>query len=238
MRGTDNIPENISRYHLPRMMDGIGGDTHTVTMAYDPKRLGVYIVCFDADGTSYYWWWDKRTGGFFPDDYDDDYGKPRTVVYLDSTDYTKSGLYVGTSSGVVGKFKETQYTDDTSSTSYAIDSYFTVGPIKIGENRQVKLSEIIFTLGTGTTEFKYWVYVHDSAEELMDVIVADSDGSDAMFSGTLTDKDGRIASIRTRAMGNSVGIKMGCSTSGTKFAIEEITLGLMPAGKVKNLGRS
>ncbi len=224
-----SIPQPLTQGRLPDIMSNIDRDSNRVVMAYDRKRHGILITITDLQaGTGTSWWYDLRTDGFFPEAYLTGMG-PFSSYFYDADGDTYQHLLLGCDDGYIRFFDDTEQDDeDTDGTEVAVTSYVLLGPMDITtDDREGKLVNSNFTLGSSTTNVNYNIYVNNSAEELLDDVA-----NAGLQSGSFT-SGGRQYDVRTKAKGVALGIKLGNSTSSKTFAVEKVNVKIVPAGRLK-----
>ena len=223
-------PENITKERVPKLISSIGLNRRTdrVAMAYDKQRYGIEVSVTQKDGAwSTVFWIDLRTGGLFPDSFPTDQS-PASMMYFDSYKTSERGLLLGGYDGYIRKFDEDQKDDEGSN---AIDSWFTIGPFVDDKDtrNKVSTSETSLTLGEDTDGITVSLYRAESADELVDNVIA---GSTPAATKTLTG-DGLKSSIRDRVTGRAIAMKYGNNTASQGFSIESINTNLKQYGKEK-----
>ena len=225
--------ENLTITTLPELVkdEAANPETHTITMGYDQIRNGI-VVCITkiADGTNSNYWYDLRTQGFFPESYPVA-AAVYSNVYYDSNDKSLQGLLLGCTDGYVRVFDDTAKDDDQGATDATIDSYVAIGPFAIGQDADSRgrLKTLSITTGTNTDGVDYGLFVADSAEEIVDDIVALA----TPFNGGTIAAGNRVQQTRPRSRGAWLGLKLQNDTASESWEFEKIVAGIKPAGDIK-----
>jgi hypothetical protein len=221
------VPESLSLSRIPTLMDSIDRTTHRITMGYDRKRNGLIISIYSiAANTSVSYWYDLSTTGIFPETYN--VGISAQTFY-DSNASGYSHLILGSSDGYLRYFNDASFSDQAANdAAVAITSSVVYGPVAIGQgDKEGILNNTYLSLGTDTTNIDYNIYVNDSAEELIDDLA-----NAGLHSGSFT-SGGRKDNIRSRARGSYMALKFGNSTAAKTFAIERVSIEIVPGGRRK-----
>ncbi len=222
-------PVNITKQHAPRLVRDMALNRRTdrVAMAYDKDRYGILISVTQMDGGwSTIFWIDLRTGGIFPEDYNADH-LPASLHYFNARRKDERLLLAGGQDGYIRKFDDDTYSDDGSN---AIDSWAFIGPITDPETARgkVKLSSLSVTTGTDTTELKVSLFSAETAEELVDNIIAGAAPSIARtFSG-----DNLFPTIRQKIENGAIAVRLGNDTAAKGWSIEKIIANIKPSGRI------
>lgn len=224
-------PENITAGLLPNIVTDLGVDpsTHRIVMAYDRRRIGVLIAITTlATGSNVNYWFDLRTQGFFPETYPAE-GGVYAALYYEAQDHDYRRLLLGGRDAFIRYFKDSAKDDNVGSSNDAISSYATLGPIMLSQDPdgEGKIISLTVVTGTDTDGLSYDVHVADSAEEVIDQVVA---GSTPFLTGTVQ-VDNRVARIRIKCRGVYALIKLYNSTASQTWAIEKIVAQITEGGR-------
>ncbi|KKN20334.1 hypothetical protein LCGC14_0936620 [marine sediment metagenome] len=217
----DSIPKLISNLKLNRRTDRI-------TMAFDKLRNGISLTASQLDGL---WkttlWIDLRTGSIFPEDYIDDH-VTTSALYYNGREADDRGLLLGCKDGFIRKFDDSAKSDDGSN---AINSWFTIGPLNLGESarEQLKLNELSLKMGTGTDGITVDIFKDQTSERVVDNILA---GADPIVSKVYTN-DGLKSSLRQKIQGGAIGLKLKNENVDESFSIESIQVDIAKSGRRK-----
>lgn len=223
-------PTNLTKESIPKLISNLKLNRRTdrVTMAYDKVRKGITMTFAQLDGL---WettlWVDLRTGGIFPEDYIEDHVF-MSSVYFNSREADDRGLLLGCKDGFIRKFDEAAKSDDGSN---AINSWFTIGPINLGESPrdQIKLNELSLKLGTDTDGVVVDIFKEKTSEKVVDNILANADPAVSKVYA----HDGLNSSLRQKIQGGAIGIKIKNETVDESFSIESIQVEVAKAGRRK-----
>lgn len=224
-------PINLTESQIPKfnenLLDGLDQEDHRVVLHYDRYRHGINIcVTKLTTGENDNYWYDLRTKGWFPESWPYTHGIYSAVHYeADDPDY--KGSYYGTANGYIRYFDDDTKNDD----STAIDSYVTIGPYRLGidRDREGKLISMSITTAVGTDSISYELYSSETAEQVRDNMSA---GSGAYYSGSFS-SEGRPYKIRPRTRAAFLGLKLYNSTAGETWATEYVIGQVVPAGKIQ-----
>ncbi len=221
-------PENITKARVPKLVSSmqLNRRTDRVAMEYDKQRYGIMVSVTQKDGAwSTVFWIDLRTGGLFPDSFPTDQS-PASMLYFDSYKSSERGLLLAGYDGFIRKFDESTKDDEGSN---AIDSFVTIGPFVDDSDmrNKVEIGETSLTAGEDTDGVTLSLYKADSADELINNIIA---GSTPAATKTLTG-DGLKASMRDKVSARAIAIKLSNSTASESFSIEEINSKIKTTGK-------
>ena len=229
-------PKNLSATNLPNLIQDEAADpsTHRITLAYDRDRHGILImITLLADGTNSNYWFDLRTLGFFPESYPT-INAAYSAVYYDANDPDNKGLLLGCQDGYIRVFDEAALDDDAGGSGTAIDSYVTLGPIRIAkeDDRYGRLQSFTAVLGTDDTDdMDFYINIGDTAEEVIDD-TSTSPPSSALFTGTIPAGGGRVQKQRTRARGTYLAIQLANDDNDETWAFEKIIGNVVDAGDI------
>lgn len=225
-------PENLSISAIPDLIEdlGISQGTHRVTMGYDRIRMGLLIsVVTLSDGTAKNYWYDLRMGGLFPLTFGSNCG-PYSLFFYEAQDEANRGLLFGGKDGYIRIPDDDEKNDDNGSEEVAIDSWATMGPIQLGQDadRRGRLQAMTLTTGTDTDTVGWELFSKETAEEIVDSVVA---GSTAFHSGTLS-AAGRIQRLRPRTRAAWLALKLRNNTIDETWQFEKGIAAVRPAGEM------
>ncbi len=241
-----NTVECISEINLPSLINDRDADpsTHRITMGYDSIRGGITIAITKvSDGTNYNYYLDLKTGkfGFFPENYPAECAAYSMLFYsANSKDYRD--LLLGSRDGYIMKFddsvKDDTLTDDS---AQVINSHVSFGPIALGDTpgKEGKITNLsVETAGGGASGsqpdsdnilVKLWA--ENSAEKVIEKI---SGNTNPAFSKTISAPGRRHGdSIRRKISGRYGGIRLGNTTAGETWAMEQLLINGKVKGKFK-----
>jgi hypothetical protein len=234
--------ENLNQETYPDFITDLAYDEslYRLTMGYDSDNKGIIISRVTlADATTTLWWYDFRTQGLFPWSTNNNCGIFSMFSYESGdADYRK--LVLGCNDGFLRYLDSSSKSDDAGiSGDVAIDSYVTLGPIKLSDRSDGvgKLGNVSCVLaggGSGSSQsdsddVAVSIWTGDTGEQVIEKLVANSTPQvGKTFSGP-----GRIRGqyITKFVRGNYAGIRIGNSTIDESWAMEKIT------GVVKRTGR-
>lgn len=225
-------PENITATNLPNLIEdlGVAQGTHRITLAFDRIRLGILIsIVTLADGSATNFWYDLRTEGFYPEVYGSNCG-PYSLFYYESQTEAYRGLLVGGMDGYIRTFDDDAKSDDNGDSDTAIDSYAVMGPIPLGRdaNSRGRLQTLAITTGTDTDSVDWSLFSKDTAEEIVDAVVA---GSTPFNTGTISSGN-RVQKLRPRCRAAWMGLKLQNDTAGETWQFEKGVANITPAGEI------
>lgn len=234
------IPENLTQNTIPTLVKDLqlNASVHRVTMAYDRDMHGILIAKTTlSTGENQNYWYDLRTQGFFPETYPDTCGVYSSVFY-DSLGASYRRLLVGCTDGYIRFFDTTSKNDVETANSTAIDSWVSVGPVKIAQNEnsrgRVNSTTIVMGGDAAATEtnqsdpITYELFAGNAAEDVISQVKADAT---PLITGTTTAGEGRKARIRVKARGNYIASRISNDIIDRGFALEKVVLEVVPAGK-------
>jgi hypothetical protein len=222
----------VSRTIIPEDILNVDPAAYRVLMAYDLRYRGIHLWIVKQSGASttdvHYWlnWWPDGKGfwpmtigntGYFPD----------SILSWAPSNYqtdlsgSHSAVFLGGGDGKVRHFSA----DVARDSSTNITSYCFLGPMMLGgAHHDAKLAEIEATLDTSSGKVNYDIYTANSAEE--------AHTSTSQTTGTWN-KAGRNRTQRPRVRGAVVLVKISNGANNSEWAIESVTIGAMPAGRVR-----
>lgn len=216
---------NISKQAIPNLISGeIGYGTHRVILTYDKIRHGVLVnITKISTGQNTNYWYDLTTGGWFPESYPTGCGITARTSFQSSSE-TETVLY-GCYDGRIRQFDDSSKVDDVET---EVSSYMATIPIELSQGR---LPGILACLegsqAGGGSEGSYpdsdgvqwYVYTGDSAGELAEMMLDDSERVAAIASGQWTGP-GRSNKTRIRARGWFVSVLLTSLGKGYTWAID------------------
>ena len=235
-------PANLTAVSWPNFIKDLAYNpaTHRIVMAYDRQRDGLRISRTTiADGTNTGWWYDFKTEGLFPESYPTQCG-PYCMFHYESTNPTYTGLLEGDHDGYIREHLDAAVDDDIGATDEAIDSYYTVGPIRIGEETKEGMFTSLLgvpaggkTAGTLTNSsavsWKLWTA--ETSDELVEKLLANTTpkitGTFAAL-GTI-----RGARKRREVRGMYAGIRLGNDTAAETWSLERLQMNYRKGGRLK-----
>lgn len=227
-----NSPQLITQDTLPSLVDDEAADTstHTICMNYDKAKHGLHItITTNATGVNSNYWFDLRTKGFFPEEY------PTTASvystwYYDARDPSYRKLLLGCRDGFIRCFDDTESDDDNGTDLMPIDGYIAIGPVLVGpdDDIEAKLISLSITTATSSGTVEWSLYVGDTAEEVIQAMVA---LGTPLCTGTLATA-GRLQKLRPRARGVYMGLVLRNAVTSETFGIEKIIGLTVPGGSL------
>jgi hypothetical protein len=153
------VPQCISQYKLPKLVktEQVSPQTHRITLLYDQDRHGILVaITVLATGANSNYFYDlnaldeSEIGGFFPESYPDACGI-YSGIYYDSNTSSLKGLVLGCTDGYIRNFDDSVKSDMVGAVAHAIDSYVTLGPIRMSSQpqRNGTLSGVDLTVAGG-----------------------------------------------------------------------------------------
>lgn len=232
-------PENLTDDRIPKAIKDMGLNRRTdrVILGYDKKRQGIVITAVQADGAwSANMWFDLGTKGLFPEEYNAE-GIPASMFRYNNRKAGVRHLLVGGQDGYIRKFDEGTKGDETTASTEetqvldTIESHVTLAPISVSEEPrgQSKLKEISIQTGTDTDSLSYELHTAETAQELLENIEASATPlKEDDLSG-----DGRYASIRDKAGGAVIGLKLKNTAASESWNLEKVNIKISKKGRIK-----
>ncbi len=230
-------PVNITKQHIPRLVRDMALNRRTdrVAMAYDKDRYGIMLSVTQMDGGwSTIFWIDLRTSdedgnvkaAVFPETYQEDH-LPASLFYFNARRKDERLLLAGGQDGYIRKFDDDTYSDDGDN---AIDSWAFIGPVVDPEKARgkVKLSNLSVTTGTDTTNLDVSIFSAETAEELVNNIIA---GASPAIARTFTG-DNLLATMNQKIENGAVAIRLGNDTAAKGWSMEKIIANIKPSGRI------
>lgn len=236
------IAENLTEASYPDFIKDLAynASTHRIVMGYDRQRHGIIVAKTTlATGANSGWWYDLKTEGLFPEDFDDTGCGIFSIFHYEAVNPTYNKLLFGCNDGYI-RFADPDSTSDIKSddTSQAIDSYFTIGPIKLGaENQEGKINSVVGVTaggqsgGTDSDDVTYKLWTGLSADEVVEKLIANTSPNAA---GTIK-APGRWRGNqkRQRVRGMFAGIRVGNNTADETWSLERLIVGISQGGRMK-----
>lgn len=238
-------PEALTSDKIPNFVTdlALNPETQRIVLVFDPIRYGIQIHVTDIEtGVNQNYWYDLHSEGFFPETYPEQCGVFCAHFYqADDPSYRK--VMMGTYDGHIKIFDDTAKSDDIGTTaspaSEAVNSYALLGPVMIGQNHaytgRMKTLSVVSAGGKagGTIPdsdgIDYEIYVDDSAEGIMEKVDA---GGEYLYSGLL-DAPGRNKTLRRRARGVFLAVKLGNDTLNETWGLERVVAEVEDAGRAR-----
>ena len=229
--------ESLSGQALPNILieEEIDPSVHRICLAYDRERMGILVTITKlANGTNSDYFYSLKVKGFFPEDYPEECAA-YSLYYYEANDDAYRNLLVGCMDGFIRCFDDATLNDNVGATSEAINAYMNMPVMKLVEgDAEGKLTKLTFETAGGAASGEYGdsgaltysLYVGDDAETVAEDI---RDGATPFATGTLSGS-GRQTSIRTRARGFYLGMKLSDATASNTFVVNRILGTAVPAG--------
>ncbi len=235
-------PENITSLSWPNFIKDLAYNsaTHRIVMGFDRIRNGIKISKTTlADGSNSCWWYDFRAEGLFPESYPEECGT-YCMFYYESVDPTYSGLLEGDFDGYIRASNDDAVDDDIGDTNEAIDSYYTLGPIRMGkETREGIVTSLLgvpaggITAGslTKSSDITWKLWTAETADELVEKLLANTNPK---ITGTMKAL-GTIRGARKRreVRGMYAGIRLGNNTAAETWSLERLQMNFKAGGRLK-----
>ncbi|KKL69051.1 hypothetical protein LCGC14_2118820, partial [marine sediment metagenome] len=235
-------PENLTALSWPNFIKDLAYNpaTHRIVMGFDRIRNGIKISKTTlADGTNSCWWYDFRAEGLFPESYPEECGT-YCMFYYESVDPTYSGLLEGDFDGYIRASNDDAVDDDIGLTDEAIDSYYTLGPIRMGkETKEGVFTSLLgvpaggITVGslTKSSDIAWKLWTAETADDLVEKLLANTSPK---ITGTMTAL-GTIRGARKRreVRGMYAGIRLGNSTIDETWSLERLQMNYKAGGRLK-----
>ena len=235
-------PENLTTLSYPNFIKVMAFDAalHRITIGYDRIRQGIIISKTTlADGVNSCWWYDFRTGGLFPETYPEECGM-YSMFYYEANDPDYKELLFGCKDGYIRAADDTAKSDDIGGSDEAIDSYYTLGPIRMGsETREGVFTSLLGVPAGGTTvgsltnssdiDWKLWTA--ETADELVEKLLANTSPK---IAGTMVALGSiRGARKRREVLGMYMGIRLGNDTLNETWSLERLQVNIRQGGRLK-----
>lgn len=236
------VPENLTTLSYPNFIKTLACNAalHRITMGYDRIRQGIIISKTTlADGVNSCWWYDLRTGGLFPETYPEECGM-YSMFYYEANDPDYKELLFGCKDGYIRAADDTAKSDDIGGSDEAIDSYYTLGPIRMGGETKEGIFTSLLGIPTGGTtvgsltnssdiDWKLWTA--ETADELVEKLLANTSPK---IAGTMVALGSiRGARKRREVRGMYMGIRLGNDTAGETWSLERLQVNIRQGGRLK-----
>ncbi|KKN32569.1 hypothetical protein LCGC14_0812490 [marine sediment metagenome] len=235
-------PENLTTLSYPNFIKALAYDAalHRITMGYDRIRQGIVISKTTlADGVNSCWWYDLRTDGLFPESYPNQCGM-YSMFYYEANDPDYKELLFGCKDGYIRTADDTAKSDDIGDSDEAIDSYYTLGPIRMGsETREGVFTSLLGvpaggrTVGslTNSSDIDWKLWTAETADELVEKLLANTSPK---IAGTMAAL-GSIRGARKRrdVRGMYMGIRLGNDTAAETWSLERLQVNIRQGGRLK-----
>jgi hypothetical protein len=212
--GGESFPISMSREVLPRELQGIDGNTASVSLEYDVSGRGVHVFLTpDSPNAGLHWWFDWDGKRFWPVLLDSDH-EPTAVCYHPGAG--DAGVVLGCRDGFLRRFSDYAEND----CGEAFDSSVTIGPIALGADSEVGsvLSvDAVVASGSGPVAWS----LHPSLTFEGCVSAA------ASSSGEWT--EGLNATVRPACRGQAFTLQL--AGTGRRWAVEQINAIIAAAGR-------
>jgi hypothetical protein len=217
MPGGDTYPAAFSREFLPREFMNLNADMLTVSLEYDVQGRGVHVFLTpESSNARVHWWidWDRKT--FWPISLSSDH-EPTATCAVQATAIEDSGVILGGRDGILRRFND--FAEKDCGTSYS--TYVVMGPIALAPDSKVGILRAIdATIADGSGDVTWAVSGALTFEA----------AASATASDTGTWGEGLNATVYPACRGQAFTLKL-TGTAGRKWALEQLTAMLQPAGK-------
>jgi hypothetical protein len=218
--GGNSYPAPFSSQLVPKELINIDASTNVVTMQYDLVHDGIHLFITPAAGTAgSHWWIDWRLKGLWPVSIPAGMQPFSMIAYAaDATDAKR--VLLGGFDGYIREFSDAAGTDDGTN----ITSYVELGPFQTAESgMEGIIKDVGATLDLNSASVAYQVRLGYTGEA---AVVAS-----ASASGTWAGGWNRPACTRVRGPMGVIYVA-NTATPTTAWAIETVTLTLIPAGRI------
>jgi len=212
----------ISAGRFDKEFSQIDFNGSNANLVYNQQMHGVHIFLSPHTNVANrikHYYYDRRSNSFWTLELPAIIG-PTTLFNYQSPDPTTRNVLLGGFDGHVRTFDSTAKDDDGT----AIPSYVWIGPIQMGDLREIKLTELVAILDRESQDVGYEVYVADSVEE--------AENSTPVYSSTWS--NGRNPSQRLRARGAAIFLRLYSSEVALPWTLEKITAVIAIAGRVRD----
>ncbi len=205
----EGSPEPLSRNRMDQAFGAIDLTTHTVHMAWDNVRHGLFmfVVPSGAGATTHYYW-DERTDSFWKIAFPNAQG-PTTAFAFDGDRPDDNALLLGGWDGYIRQVDPSATNDDgTAISSYVYYPIISVG----GSLRNTLVNSITTVLDTNSDAVTLTAYAEDTPQKALE-------STTPRFVRTLPAGRTRIVN---RVAGNAIALKLSNSVDETTWAIENL----------------
>jgi len=211
-------PESITDASLKKTLDSVDLSTTRVRLVWNDRDRGlhVFLTPWAAAATTHYFW-HAPTASWWPDAFAATGLDPLSAYALDGDAPGDRTLLLGTRGGYVRAWDRAAKSDDGS----AIDAYAVLGPIAASEDREMGMGRLEATLAAASNPVAYTVYGTNTPETL----------GAAKFTGTFSTA-GRNT-VRGRARGKQLFVKLANATLDQSFAVESAAAEVMELGAIR-----
>jgi hypothetical protein len=215
----DGVVLKLLSESLPEAFKNIESDYYDISMSYDMFNSGLNIfITSKGLATTTHYWLDWQTQSFWPMSLQQDH-EPTIVFNRTSYVASEENSILGCRDGYIRQFDRNMTTDDGDT----ITNYVNIGPIRLGNGyNEGMLAELMGTLGTGSGDVTWDVYVGKTVSEAID--------ADSFATGVWT--EGRNLNSRPRARGDSLFIKLTGEADKT-WAVEEMMMTGSAKGRLR-----
>ncbi len=235
-------PENLTSLSWPNFIKDLAYNpaTHRIVMEFDRIRNGIIISKTTlADGTNSCWWYDFRAEGLFPESYPKQCGMYSTFYY-EANDPDNKELLFGCKDGYVRAAKDDAKNDDIGGSNEAIDSYYTLGPIRMGkETREGMFTSLLGVPAGGTTgatlitssDITWKLWTAETSDKLVEKLLTNTKSN---IVGTMKALGTvRGARVRREVRGMYAGIRLGNNTIDETWSLERLQMNFRAGGRLK-----
>lgn len=217
--GSGTYPTPISRNAIPEDLIDIDTAENTVVMCYDGHHGGVHINITPSDGTTGTHWWVQVTGetkGYWPVVLADAH-QPTSMLSYAADPSSENRVFLGCTDGYIREYDDATEEDD----GIAFDSFVFLGPFRPGgdDYNHGIISEIIGTTAAGSGPVNWALYTSRSCSEIESTVKPRATG---VIPG------GRSRSFHPRVDSGAASLRL---SSAHRWALEQITLNVLPRGK-------
>ena len=222
-------PRKITRHRVDRLMAAVDLSVYMFKLAWDDEHEGIhlYVVPYTVTTPSNFanlrhWFWSRRKNAWWPVTFGPDSGQtyslfnPASALTIDSDTANDRCTVIGSANGYVQRISKTATDDD----GRAIDSDVLIGPISPRDSdMRTKVTALKAILAASQGDLDYELYtslvpdVRDTPQE----------------HGTF--RAGHGSTVRTRASGDYLWLRLRSRRAASRWAVESIMLDMHEGGR-------
>ncbi len=215
--GGAGFPERLSA-NLPQELRDVSPVNHSISLAYDARDQGIHIFLSPGSGNSrLHWWFDIKAQAFWPVRLATT-SDPTVAMAYASRDPSDSAVLLGCRDGYVRRFRDSWETDEGTE----VESWVKIGPIRAaGDYFEGILTDLVGALAKDSAGVTWSLLAGTTHEEAVKATTVRATGTWSAGLNSIQWPMVRCGSFVLKLENASL----------RAWALERVSLGIMPAGR-------